>query len=109
MFEGSRGSDLTDIPSAVAQPKRRSSPQLIWLVPIVAVLIGGWLAVKTILEKGPTVTITFKTAEGLEAGKTKVKYKNVDVGEVRTIVLSEDHSQIIATVEFEKQAENFLG
>ena len=108
MFEGSRGSDLTDIPSAVAQPKRGSSPQLIWLVPIVAVLIGGWLAVKTILEKGPTVTITFKTAEGLEAGKTKVKYKNVDVGEVRKIVLSEDHSEIIATVEFEKQAENFL-
>ena len=109
MFEGSRGSDLTDIPSAVAQPKRRSSPQLIWLVPIVAVLIGGWLAVKTILEKGPTVTITFKTAEGLEAGKTKVKYKNVDVGEVRTIALSEDHSEIIATVEFEKQAEHFSG
>ena len=72
-----------------------------------AVLIGGWLAVKTILEKGPTVTITFKTAEGLEAGKTKVKYKNVDVGEVRKIALSEDHSEIIATVEFEKQAENF--
>ena len=108
MFEGSRGSDLTDIPSAVAQPKRRSSPQLIWLVPIVAVLIGGWLAVKTILEKGPTVTITFKTAEGLEAGKTKVKYKNVDVGEVRAIVLSEDHSHIIVTVEFAKQAESFL-
>jgi paraquat-inducible protein B len=108
MFEGSRGPDLTDIPSAVAQPKRRSSPQLIWLVPIVAVLIGGWLAVKTILDKGPTVTIAFKTAEGLEAGKTKVKYKNVDVGEVRGIVLSEDHSHIIVTVEFAKQAKNFL-
>jgi paraquat-inducible protein B len=108
MFEGSRGSDLTDIPSAVAQPKRRTSPQLIWLIPIVAVLIGGWLAIKTILDKGPTVTITFKTAEGLEAGKTKVKYKNVDIGEVRLLVLSEDHSQIIVTVEFEKQAQNFL-
>ena len=108
MFEGSRGSDLTDVPSAVARPKRRSSPQLVWLIPIVAVLIGGWLAVKTILDKGPTVTITFKTAEGLEAGKTKVKYKNVDIGEVRALVLSEDHSQIIVTVEFAKQAENFL-
>jgi paraquat-inducible protein B len=108
MFEGSRGPDLTDIPSAVAQPKRRSLPQLVWLVPIVAVLIGGWLAVKTILEKGPTVTITFKTAEGLEAGKTKIKYKNVDIGQVRRIVLSEDHSQVIVTVEFEKHAENFL-
>lgn len=108
MFEGSRGPDLTDIPSAVAKPKRRSSPQLVWLVPIVAVLIGGWLAVKTILEKGPTATITFKTAEGLEAGKTKVKYKNVEIGEVRTIGLSDDRSQIIVTVEFAKHAEDFL-
>jgi len=108
MFEGSREPDLTDIPSAVVRSKRRSPPQLIWLIPIVAVLIGGWLAVKSILDKGPTVTITFKTAEGLEAGKTKVKYKNVEIGEVRTIVLSEDHSQVIVTVEFEKHAENFL-
>jgi paraquat-inducible protein B len=108
MFEESRGSDVPDIPSAVAKSKRKSSPQLIWLIPIVAVLIGGWLAVKSILDKGPTVTITFKTAEGLEAGKTKVKYKNVEIGEVRTIVLSKDHSQVIVTVEFEKHAEDFL-
>ena len=108
MFDGSHGSDLTDIPSAVAVSKRRRSPQLVWLVPIVAALIGGWIAVKTILDKGPTVTITFKTAEGLEAGKTKIKYKNVDIGEVRTIHLSEDHASIIVTAEFAKQAENFL-
>lgn len=108
MVEGSRGSDLTDIPSAVAQPKRRSSPQLVWLIPIVAVLIGGWLAVKTILEKGPTITIMFKTAEGLEAGKTKVKYKNVDVGEVKAIKLSEDRQGIVVTVELVKESEPYL-
>jgi paraquat-inducible protein B len=110
MFEGSRGSDLTDIPSAIAQPKRRASPQLVWLIPVVAVLIGGWLAVKTILEKGPTITITFKTAEGLEAGKTKVKYKNVDVGDVKAIKLSEDRQGIvvIATVELVKESEPYL-
>ncbi len=108
MYEGSKEPDLMDVPSAMAVSKRRRGPQLVWLIPIVAALIGGWLMVKTILEKGPTVTITFKTAEGLEAGKTKVKYKNVDIGEVRAIVLSEDHSQILVTVEFAKQAENFL-
>ena len=108
MPEGSRGSDLTDIPSAVAQPKRRSSPQLVWLIPIVAVLIGGWLAVKTILDKGPTITIMFKTGEGLEAGKTKVKYKNVDVGEVKTIKLSEDRQGIVVTVELVKGSEPYL-
>ena len=104
MFEGSRGPDLTDIPSAVAKPKRKSSPQLIWLIPIVAVLIGGWLAVKTILEQGPTITITFKTAEGIEAGKTKVKYKNIDIGEVKTVGFSKDLENIVLTVEMHKGA-----
>ncbi len=104
MFEGSRGPDLSDIPSAVARPKRKSSPQLIWLIPIVAVLIGGWLAVKTILEKGPTITITFKTAEGIEAGKTKVKYKSIDIGEVKSVGFSKDLENIVLTVEMNKGA-----
>jgi paraquat-inducible protein B len=108
MFEGSRGPDLSDIPSAVARPKRKSSPQLIWLIPIVAVLIGGWLAVKTILEKGPTITITFKTAEGIEAGKTKVKYKNIDIGEVKSVGFSKDLESIVLTVEMNKGAASHL-
>ena len=68
MFEGSRGTELADIPTAVAVRKRRSAPQLVWLIPIVAALVGGWIVVKGILDKGPTITISFKTAEGLEAG-----------------------------------------
>src|SRR5262245_2942796 len=108
MFEGSRGSDLTDIPSAVAVSKRKSSPQLIWLIPIVAVLIGGWLAVKSILDKGPTITISFKTAEGIEAGKTKVKYKNIDIGEVTSVGFSKDLENIVLTVEMHKGAEPHL-
>jgi len=102
MFEGSRGPDLSDIPSAVTKPKRKSSPQLIWLIPIVAVLIGGWLAVKTILEKGPTITITFKTAEGLEAGKTKIKYKSIDIGEVKTVGFTKDLEHVVVTAEMNK-------
>ncbi len=108
MYEGSRGSVLEDVPTAVAVKKRRSSPQLVWVIPIVAALIGGWLAVKTILEKGPTITITFKTAEGLEAGKTKVKYKNVDVGEVKAIKLSKDRQGVVVIVELVKEAEPYL-
>jgi paraquat-inducible protein B len=102
MYEGSRGSVLEEIPSAVAVSKRRKSPQLIWLIPIVAVLIGGWLAVKTILEQGPTITITFKTAEGIEAGKTKVKYKSIDIGEVKSVGFSKDLEHIVLKVEMHK-------
>ncbi len=63
-------------------PKSRRTVQLVWLIPLVAALVGGWLAVKSILDKGPVITITFKTAEGLEAGKTKIKYKDVEIGQV---------------------------
>jgi paraquat-inducible protein B len=104
MYKDSPGSVLEDVPSAVAVSKRRKSPQLIWLIPIVAVLIGGWLAVKTILEKGPEITITFKTAEGIEAGKTKIKYKNIDIGEVKAISFSKDLEKIVLTVEMNKRA-----
>jgi paraquat-inducible protein B len=108
MYEGSRGSVLEDVPTAVAVSKRRRPPQLVWLIPIVAALIGGWLAVKTYLDKGPEITITFKTAEGLEAGKTKIKYKDVDVGDVRTIHVSKDLSNVVVTAELVKSSENFL-
>ena len=85
-------------------PSGSRRPQLIWLIPIVAVLIGGWLAVKTILDKGPTITITFKTAEGIEAGKTKVKYKSIDIGEVKSVGFSKDLENIVLTVEMNKGA-----
>ncbi|HET6675616.1 MAG TPA: MlaD family protein [Nitrospiraceae bacterium] len=100
--------DLTEIPAAVPDRRRGWSVQFIWIVPIVAALIGGWLVVKGILERGPTITITFKTAEGLEAGKTKIKYKNVDVGEVKMVKLSEDRHRVVATAEIVKEAEPYL-
>ena len=73
MRTSQNNSGTIEIPEAVAEPKRRHSLQLVWLIPIVAALIGGTLAVRTYLQKGPTITITFKTGEGLEAGKTKIK------------------------------------
>ena len=100
--------DAQDLPEAVAVSRRRFTPQLIWLIPIVAVLVGGWLAAKAILERGPTITITFKTAEGLEAGKTKIKYKDVEIGLVKTITLSPNRKGIVATAELSKQSEEFL-
>jgi paraquat-inducible protein B len=97
-----------ELPEAVIETSRRFRLQLVWIIPIVAALIGGWLAVKAILEKGPTVTIAFATAQGIEAGKTKIKYKNVDIGEVRTVTLSDDDKQVIAKAEFTKAAAKYL-
>ena len=94
--------DPATLPEADVKPKRRGSFQLVWLVPLVAALIGGWLAVKSILEQGPTITITFKTADGLEAGKTKLRYKSVEIGQVTAVTLSKDLKQVIATAELVK-------
>ncbi|SAL66793.1 PqiB family protein [Caballeronia telluris] len=100
--------DEPGFPEAVAAPKSRWRVQLVWLVPLIAVLIGGWLAVQAILEKGPTIKISFSTGEGLEAGKTKIKFKNVDIGVVQSVVLSPDHKHVIATAELAKQATDML-
>ena len=98
----------TDIPRAVAVPKSKRSVQLVWLVPLIAVLIGGWLAVKSVIDKGPTITITFDTGEGIEAGKTKIKYRDVDVGLVTGVRFAPDVLRVVATAELDKQAEPYL-
>jgi paraquat-inducible protein B len=108
MAETPRTPELPDLPEAVSAPKRRWAPQLIWIIPIVAVLAGAWLAAKAILERGPTITISFKTGEGLEAGKTKIKYKDVDIGLVKEIALSEDRKRVVATAELDKDAADLL-
>ena len=99
---------LEDLPDAVVSPKRGHSIQLVWIIPLVAAILGIWIAVRAVMQTGPTVTLTFLTAEGLEAGKTKIRYKNVDIGEVGTIAISEDRSKIVVTTHFTKEAEGFL-
>jgi paraquat-inducible protein B len=99
---------LSDIPEAVPEPRKRFSLQLVWLIPIVAAIIGGTLAVKSYLQQGPTVTITFKTGDGLEAGKTKIKYKDVEVGVVKEISIAKDLKHVIATAELKKGVTPYL-
>lgn len=98
--------DLEEAPEAVVQTRKRIS--IVWLVPIVALIIGGWLAYKAFSEKGPTITITFRTAEGLEAGKTKIKYKDVEVGKVESISVSEDLSHVVVTAQMVRDTASYL-
>jgi paraquat-inducible protein B len=95
-----------EIPDAVVAESRGFS--LIWLIPVIAAVIGAWLAYTTITEQGPEITITFKTAEGLEAGKTKIKYRDVEVGLVEHVKISEDRTHIVLTASVEKDAANYL-
>lgn len=81
---------------------------MVWLLPIIAVLIAGWLGFKAYSEIGPTITISFKKATGIEAGKTKVKYKDVDVGMVDDVVISDDLSSVLVTASFRNEARKHL-
>lgn len=98
-----------EIPEAVVEPPRRGPRvSIVWLIPLLAALIGGWLAYKTLTEQGPLITISFKTAEGLEVGKTVVKFKNVDIGTVEAIDLKDDLSGVVVSVRMIKESEPAL-
>jgi paraquat-inducible protein B len=100
----------TDGVQPAAEPEinegRRFS--IIWLIPILAALVGAWLAVKAFRETGPTITIVFQSAEGLVAGKTEIKYKDVTVGKVEAIKLSEDLSQVLVTAAMSPDVTDYL-
>ena len=107
MTPSDNGASRDDLPTAEVQTRKKGI-SLIWVVPLVALIVGGWLAVKALQEKGPVITITFKSAEGLEAGKTKLKYKDVEVGTVTGIDLSDDLSHIVVTAEMHPDAKAYL-
>ncbi|MFO7716852.1 intermembrane transport protein PqiB [Desulfosarcina sp.] len=89
------------IPAPEIQAGKRLS--IVWLIPLLAALIGVWLSVKAIRESGPSITIVFKSAEGLVPGKTEIKFKDVTVGKVQNIQLSEDLSQVLVTAAMSRE------
>lgn len=99
--------NVAGLPTPKREQQRNWLPSLVWLIPIIAAIIGIVLVAKILIDRGPVITITFRTGEGLEAGKTKVKYKEVDIGEVQTISLSKDRSQVLVKVQLSKNAESF--
>ncbi|MBK1631807.1 mammalian cell entry protein [Thiohalocapsa halophila] len=91
-----------------ARVVRRGRPSLVWLLPVIALAVGGWLVVKTLAEQGPSVSIDFENAAGLNAGKTKVKYKDVDIGTVTRIDVSTDLDHVTVTADLRQGSEEFL-
>jgi len=104
--DGGHSASAGGVRDAVIEQKSRLS--LVWVIPIVAALVGAWLTYYTFSQRGPAVTITFKTAEGLEAGKTKVKYKDVEIGVVESIELAGGLSHVVVTARLGNKARPFL-
>jgi paraquat-inducible protein B len=101
---------VADPSRAPGQPdirRRRFHVSLVWLVPIIAAAIGLSMVIHNSLSAGPRITVSFETAEGLEPNKTEVKFKNVVIGQVTAIKLSEDRNRVLATIELQDSAKSF--
>ena len=96
------------VPESRNVARKRTRISFVWIVPIVAALAGVWVAVTRILAEGPKITIVFRSGEGLEAGKTKIRYKGLDIGTLSTLRLSDDHQRVIGTAELAPRTEEFL-
>lgn len=92
----------TRLAQASVHRSRRISP--IWILPLIALAIGVWLAWDTLAKQGPTITISFDSGEGLQAGQSQLKYKEIVFGTVKDLRLTPDHSRVIVTVATTRQA-----
>jgi len=100
--------DLSDVPESTTVPKKKMRFSVVWIIPLIAAIVAIGIAVQRILTEGPTITIVFKNAEGIEAGKTFVKYKDVDIGEVTKVTLSKDFQKVVVTAKIDKSAAGLL-
>ncbi len=104
---------MTDIskpaPLPTAGARRRRPIPLVWIIPVLAALIAAWLAWDTYSKRGPTITILFDSGDGLQAGQSQLKFKDVTMGTVKTIAVTPDFNKVLVTVETTREAEPLLG
>ena len=103
------------LPSTAASPpplphvkSKRWLPSLIWLMPLAAAFVGLTLLFQAWRSEGPRVTISFRSAEGLEVNKTLLKYRNMTIGRVTALTLSADRARVLVTVDVAKSAEDIM-
>jgi paraquat-inducible protein B len=81
---------------------------LVWILPAVVVLAGGFVVIREKLAQGTAIEIRFENAEGLEQNKTKVRYKDVEIGEVTDIRVGDDRKEVIVTADIHRNARSYL-
>lgn len=99
---------MNELPAAVPARSLWGRLPLVWILPAVVVLVGAFVVVREKLAQGIAIEIRFENAEGLEANKTKIKYKEVDIGDVVDIRVSEDRKQVIVTADIHRNAKEYL-
>jgi paraquat-inducible protein B len=100
--------DRDDLPQATVAPGKHRRISAVWVIPILAAVVAIGIAVQRILSEGPTITITFKAAAGIEAGKTFIKYKDVNIGQVTSVKLSDNYTKVTVTAKIDKSAAGLM-
>jgi paraquat-inducible protein B len=100
--------DLNDLPQATVLRKKRMRISMVWIIPILAAVVAIGIAIQRVLSEGPTITVVFKVAQGIEAGKTFIKYKDVRIGQVTAVQLSEDYSKVLVKAKIAKHAAGLM-
>jgi paraquat-inducible protein B len=100
--------DLEDLPAAVPARTLWGRLPLVWILPAVVILAGGFVVIREKLAQGTSIEIRFANAEGLEASKTKVRYKDVEIGEVAAIRVGDDRKEVIVTADIHPDASSYL-
>ncbi|MDB6102805.1 MAG: mammalian cell entry protein, partial [Gammaproteobacteria bacterium] len=98
---------LARLPEAQPAKPRPHRPALVWLIPLIAALLGGWIALQSWLAKGPAITVAFRTADGIEPGKTLIRYRNVNVGSVTRVSFTKD-GRVLVSATLTHDATQFL-
>ena len=97
-----------DLPDAVPDRPQRGRLPLVWILPALVIVIGAFVVVQQKLAQGPRIDISFADADGLEANKTKIRYKDVEIGEVTDIHVSKDRKKVIVTARIHRDAKDYL-
>ena len=97
-----------ELPSAIPDARRRVRLPYVWILPIIVVIAGVFVAVREKLAEGTSIEITFHTADDLEPNKTKISYKAVEIGEVKEIHVSKDRKEVIVEARIHRNSTDYL-
>ena len=100
--------DPATLPQATVVPKKRLRISIVWIIPILAAVVAVGIAVQRIRSEGPSITIMFKAAQGIEAGKSVIKYKDVIIGQVSAVELSDDYAKVLVRAKIAKHAAGLM-
>lgn len=95
-------------PRPELRPRKEQRISWIWLVPLLAVLVGGGLMARDWMATGPSITVSFESAEGIEVGQTRVRYKDVAIGLVTDVKVDHERSKVVVTAQLNREGASHI-